>query len=53
MAQIEKQIKEKGADFDAETRETFRREARVKRFGPKSSVLIILIDKGKGKAKSR
>ena len=53
MAQIEKQIEEEGADSNAETREAFRRDARVKRFGPKFSILIILIDKGKGKAKSR
>jgi hypothetical protein len=34
-------------------REVLRRKARVKRFGPKPSVPIILIDKGKGKAKPR
>jgi hypothetical protein len=53
ITQIKKQIEEKGTDSDAETREAFRREARVKRFGSKPSVLITLIDKGKGKAKSR
>lgn len=53
MTQIEKQIEEEGVDSDMEIREAFRREARVKRFGPGLSVFIILMNKDKGKAKSR